>query len=299
MPLEPDALDAYRRAGALISECREWARSAIKPGVEMRSVLETVEQMIRERGAEPSFPAQSSRNRIAAHYCTSPSDTLRYEVGDCVKVDIGAHIDGYVVDTACTVDLSNDGRWEKLIGATERALNDVIDMARPGVTMGKLGAAVERAIRGAGFEPVRNLAGHGVGRWKVHQPPSVPNVANDDDTVLEEGMTIAVEPFASTGTGWVLEEGEPEVFMLSGKPRRRFSFDPKLLDAIESWNGLPIARRYFSDFDALAVNSTLERLVSQRVMVAYPPLAEPEPAMIAQTEHTLYISATDAEVLTA
>jgi methionyl aminopeptidase len=299
MPLEPDALDAFRRAGALISHCREWARDAIKPGVEMRAVLETVEAMIRDGGAEPSFPAQSSRNRIAAHYCTSPTDPLRYAVGDCVKVDIGAHIDGYVVDTACTVDLSKDGRWSKLIGATELALNTVIDTARPGVTMAKLGAVVEAAIRGAGFEPVRNLAGHGVGRWKVHLPPSVPNIANDDETVLEEGMTIAVEPFASTGTGWVLEEGQPEVFMLTGKPRRRFSFDPKLLEAIESWNGLPVARRYFNEFDALSVNSTLERLVNQRVMVAYPPLAEPEPAIIAQTEHTLYISAQGAEVLTA
>ena len=102
---DPAGLDCFRRAGRIASECREWARAQIKPGVEMRWVLETIESMIRERGGEPGFPAQSSRNHIAAHYCTHPGDPLRYEEGDCVKVDLGVHVDGYVADTAATVDL--------------------------------------------------------------------------------------------------------------------------------------------------------------------------------------------------
>jgi methionyl aminopeptidase len=94
------ALDCFRKAGRIASECREWARDQIRPGVAIRHVLESVEALIRERGAEPGFPAQSSRNWIAAHYCSSPEDDQRYAEGDCVKVDIGVHIEGYIADTA-------------------------------------------------------------------------------------------------------------------------------------------------------------------------------------------------------
>ena len=106
---DPQALDCFRRAGRIVKECREWAVENIRPGVRVRWILETVEDMIRERGGAPGFPAQSSRNAIAAHYCSSPEDTLCYEEGDCVKVDIGAHVDGYVADTAASVAGSLNG----------------------------------------------------------------------------------------------------------------------------------------------------------------------------------------------
>jgi len=293
------ALESFRRAGRIIAECREYARRQIAPGVTMRSVLEAVEDMIRDRGALPSFPAQSSRNEIAAHYCTSPHDPTRYEEGDCVKLDIGAHVDGYVVDTACSVDLSGDGRWGPLIASTSDALDAVIAAARPGIAVGRLGALVGDTIRRAGFQPVRNLAGHGVGRWKVHQPPSIPNIPTADSTELAEGMTIAVEPFASTGAGLVGEAGVPEVFMLVGEPRRRRGIDPRLMADIESWNGLPIASRYFADHAPEVIAETFDKLIRQGAMVEYPPLVEIEPAMVAQTEHTLYIGPDGAEILTA
>src|SRR6185503_6949237 len=60
LDVDPYALDCHRKAGRIASECREWAKANIKPGVSIRYVLETVEDTIRERGAAPGFPAQSS-----------------------------------------------------------------------------------------------------------------------------------------------------------------------------------------------------------------------------------------------
>ena len=50
---------SFRTAGRIAAECREWAKTNIRPGVALREVLESVEAMIRERGAAPGFPAQS------------------------------------------------------------------------------------------------------------------------------------------------------------------------------------------------------------------------------------------------
>ncbi len=297
--MDPYALDCWRRAGSIARECREWAAEAIRPGVEVRHVLESVEGIIRDRGAAPGFPAQSSRNSVAAHYCSAPQDTLTYEEGDCVKVDIGVHVDGYVADTATTVDLSADGRWGKLIQASRDALAAAISTVEVGIQVGRIGAAIERTIVSSGYQPVRNLTGHGLGRWKVHTAPQIPNYGEHGGGRLEEGMVFAIEPFACDGRGYIKELGKAEVFMMVQPPRKAKGLDKGVLKAIESWRGLPIARRYFNDFEPDVLEDTLSKLARQGSLMRYPPLVEEEGVMVAQTEHTLYLGPEGVEVLTA
>jgi len=297
--LDDHALDCWRRAGRIAAECREWARESIRPGVEVRHVLETIEGMIRDRDAAPGFPAQSSRNSIAAHYCSPPGDPTAYEEDDCVKVDLGVHVDGYVADTAATVDLSTDGRWQGLIQASSDALAAAIATVGDGVSVGDIGAAVERTIVAAGFNPIRNLTGHGLGRWKVHTPPQIPNQAERGGMRLREGMVFAIEPFACTGRGFITERGRAEVFMMVRPPLRAKGLDREILRDIESWRGLPIARRYFTEFEDDVLEETISKLARQGSLMRYPPLVEDEGVMTAQTEHSIYIGPDGVEVLTA
>ena len=293
------ALDCHRRAGRIASECRNWAVEHIRPGVRVREVLETIESIIRDRGAEPGFPAQSSRNAVAAHYCSSPEDELEYAEGDCVKVDLGVHVDGYICDTAASVDLSEDGRWSDLCQASRDALGAAIATVEDGVAVGEIGAAVERTILAAGFQPVRNLTGHGLGRWKVHTPPQIPNYADRGGGRLRTGMVFAIEPFACNGRGMIRELGKAEVFMMVRPPRKAKGLDREVLRAIDAWRGLPIARRYFQHLDREAVETTFSKLARQGSLMRYPPLVEEEGVMVAQTEHSIYLGPEGVEILTA
>jgi methionyl aminopeptidase len=297
--VDPHALESFRRAGRIAAECREWAKGAIQPGVQIRFVLETVEEMIRARGAEPGFPAQSSRNSIAAHYCSPPGDPTVYAEGDCVKVDIGVHVDGYVADTAASVDLSRDGRWKGLVQASADALAAAIAAIEIDVPVGEIGAAIERTILAAGYSPVRNLTGHGLGRWKVHTPPQIPNQAERSGARLQAGTVFAIEPFACTGRGYITEKGKAEVFMMLRPPMKAKGLDREVLRDIESWRGLPIARRYFRHRDPAAVEDTLTKLARQGSLMRYPPLVEQDGVMVAQTEHSIYLSEDGVEILTA
>jgi methionyl aminopeptidase len=297
--MDAHALDCHRRAGKIAKECREWAASHIRPGVRVRDILETVEHKIRERGAEPGFPAQSSRNSTAAHYCSAPGDDLTYQEGDCVKVDIGVHVEGYVADTATSVDLSSDGRWKALIKASADALAAAIATVGPNVKVGKVGAVIERTIVAAGFQPVRNLTGHGLGRWKVHTPPQIPNYGENGGGALSEGSVFAIEPFACTGRGYIRERGRAEVFMMVRPPKKAKGLDKDVLKAIEAWRGLPIARRYFAGLDPVALEDTLSKLAKQGSLMRYPPLVEEDGVMVAQTEHSLYLGPEGVEILTA
>jgi methionyl aminopeptidase len=292
-------LECTRRAGKIAALCREWARGAVAPGVRLRDILEGIEERIRAGGGQPAFPAQTSRNSIAAHYCSAPEDDTCYEVGDCVKVDLGVHVDGYIADTACSIDLSSDGRWTPLIRASADALAAAIRLVGDGVPVSEIGAAVERTIMAAGFEPVRNLTGHGLARWKVHTPPQIPSYAERGGGKLKTGMVIAIEPFACTGKGYIRERGKAEVFMLERPPVKAKGLDRDVLREIEAWRGLPIARRYFRHLDREKLEEALARLARQGVLHRYPPLVEEDGVMVAQTEHSLYLAPEGVEILTA
>jgi methionyl aminopeptidase len=297
--MDAEGLQRTREAGKIAARCREWARGAVRPGVTLRSVLETIEDMIRAGGGQPAFPAQTSRNEVAAHYCSPPEDTTVYAEGDVVKVDLGVHVDGWIADTACTIDLSPDGRWKSLVQASADALAAAIATVGDGVAVGDVGAAVERTITRAGFEPVRNLTGHGLDRWKVHVAPQVPNYAERGAGRFRVGSVVAIEPFASTGKGFIHEAGKAEVFMLVRPPRNTKGVDKDVLKAIMAWRGLPIARRYFTEFERAVVDDTLTKLARQGSLVRYPPLVEQPGTMVAQTEHTLYLGPDGVEIITA
>lgn len=297
--MDLETLEIYRRAGRIAADARNWAADVIKPGMLLRELQEGVEKRIRDAGALPSFPAQTSRNSIAAHYCSSPSDQSRYEEGDLVKIDIGAHIDGYPVDTGVSVDLSSDGRWRTLIGAASDALDAAIATVGDGVSVGTVGTEIEKAIRSAGFEPIMNLSGHGLARWELHATPQIPNHAQKGGPKLKKGMIFAIEPFTTTGAGFVEDDGEAEIFRLERPPRPSNKLFAPMIEALDAWHGLPVAMRYFTDLPRKPVERTIAELVRQGVMHEYAPLVEVSGAFVGWREHTVYLGEDGPEVITA
>jgi len=293
-----DALEKLREAGRVAAVARNLGAARIVPGASLREVCEDVEAEILRRGAHPAFPAQSSRNHVAAHYCASPEDDTRYAEGDLAKLDIGVHIDGFVVDTAVTVNVGGRRQNEKMVEAARAALDAAIAQAGPGVPVSRLSAVIEAMIRSYGLRPMRNLCGHGVGRWTVHCPPPIPNVPDGEPTRLPEGSVVAIEPFATDGQGLVAERGNPEVFRLDPARDPGNGVDPAVLATMQSFRGLPFARRNFAQHPRLRVEEALATLLARGALHGYAPLVETSGSLVAQAEHTVYIGAEGVEVLT-
>ena len=297
----PEAIEKFRRAGVIAGTARKLAISLVKPGTKLEDVMREVEDYILSEGAGIAFPAQTSRNHVAAHYCPRPGDTMVYEAEDVVKVDIGVEVDGYVADNAQTIYLGEKEQYHNMIQASADGLAAAIETAGPGVEVRAISTAILRAIEARGFRPVYNLTGHGVARWTVHCAPQIPAAPDKwSRGVLEEGMVIAIEPFATDGSGTVHESGRSEIFMMQKKPRKMKGIDPAVWEAIENMNGLPFARRTFRDIPANAIEGTLSRLQRTGCLMDFPPLVDPDPAArIAQTEHTMIVTADGVEVITA
>jgi methionyl aminopeptidase len=63
------------------------------------------------------------------------------------------------------------------------------------------------------IKPCRNLCGHSIEPYKIHAGKSVPIIKNNDNTKMEENEQYAIETFATTGKGYVWEDGECSHYM--------------------------------------------------------------------------------------
>jgi len=247
---------------------------------------------------KPAFPCNVSVNDIAAHY-TPPADAdTVIQEGDLVKVDIGAHLDGYIADTAFSVATDQEG--ELLVQTVEKALQAATEVVKPGVDIGEIGRAVEETATAAGLKPIRNLTGHSLARWTLHAGLSIPNIRGETGQKLQVGDVIALEPFVTSGAGYVEDKREILIYRyLHDRPVRLRMTRELLRDIKRTYNGLPFAERWLAKrMSKLRLKLTLKELVEVGALWPYHVLAERSGKKVAQAENTIIVTEEGCEVTT-
>lgn len=291
--MNDEVLDQYREAGRIANRILSTGASLVRPGSGVLETVDALEAMVLEADAGLAFPLNCSFNEAAAHDTASEDDERLFSPGDLVKLDLGVHLDGYVADTAVTIDL---GDHAELVRASRAALDAAIALAQPGVTTGELGAAIQAAIEGHGFRPVANLTGHGLNQFLLHGPPSVPNVGHPGGMPLQEGQVVAIEPFASTGSGFVSEAARVEIYGQVAVRPTRLPSARRLLELVRERRGMPFSRRWL---DVPKREVALTNLVKQGIVRTYPVLHDLPGSFVSQAEHTLVILEDGCLVTTA
>lgn len=288
-----EMFEKYFEAGRILSQVRGEARGRIKVGASMLEVAEFVENRAVELGADGSaFPCNLSRNEEAAHATPCANDEILFGE-DVVKLDLGVHVDGYIADSAITVDLT--GEYTDLVKASEAALYAAIDTVKNGVNTAEIGAVIEDTITSLGFKPIGNLTGHGIGRYVPHAPPSVPNRRVGSGSVLRTGDIIAIEPFATDGVGKVVDGTLTEIFQVVRSKPVRLPAARKLLKELEPYRTLPFAKRWFK---TEKLDFALLQLEKAGIVHSYPVLKEAGSGMVSQAEHTLIVTDDGCEITT-
>ena len=200
---------------------------------------------------------------------------------------MGVHVDGFIGDTATTIDLS--GKYSDLVKAAEEALGEAIKVIKVGVTLGEIGKVIQEEIQKYNFAPVKNLSGHGLGKYEVHTKPNIPNFDNGNQTKIEPGSVFAIEPFASTGAGVVQDSGTATVFELSNKKPVRNLITRQVLKEIESYDGLPFTTRWLTRKFGVKAKYALKEMEQLGMLHAHPPLADKDKGMISQAEHSILV----------
>ncbi len=285
-------LEKYLAAGNLAATILRESAQEIRAGGSYLELVESVEARVKAGGADLAFPLNVSLNEDAAHDTASTGDGRIFSRGDVVKLDLGVQIDGYIADTATTVDLGNNAL---LLEASREALEAAIQVVRPGVTAGELGAIVQNVIERRGYRPIANLTGHGLDQYVLHRDPTIPNIAINGGTVLEEGMAFAIEPFATTGSGRVGEKTRVEIFSQIAEKPVRIPSARAVMERVRDRQGLPFSRRWFND---KKMDFALPGLVRSQILHGYPVLADIPGSLVSQHEHTLIVTADGCIVTT-
>jgi methionyl aminopeptidase len=241
--MERDEVDAYVKAGEIAKEIKSFARGMIKPGIKLIDLADAIDEKIFELGGEIAFPVNLSLNEIAAHFTPEPGCEIVAE--GILKVDIGVAVDGFIADTAFSVDLTKGGEHKEMIGLNEKILKEVSGIVKPGVKICDIGNAAQDVLENhdGNFSIIKGLSGHALAQDNIHAGLTISNYRNDNHTELEGAF--AIEPFVTSGAGDIYEGEAGGIFVLQSDGQVRNREAREILKFIrENFGTLPFCLRF-------------------------------------------------------
>ncbi len=220
-------IDFIRESCKIVAETLQLVKSKIKIGVTTKELDLIAEDYIRSNNAIPAFKGYSQGNgvKFPASLCTSVNDEVvhgipsNYELkdGDLISIDVGVLKNNFYGDAAISVGVGNvSDVKQKLMDVTERSLYIGIEQAKESNKLQDISFAIQNFVESNGFSVVRDLCGHGVGKF-LHEDPSIPNYGKKGvGPVLKKGMTLAIEPMVNVGDwrvnvasdGWTIKTAD-------------------------------------------------------------------------------------------
>ncbi len=208
-------IDYIRESCKIVAETLQLLKSKVRMGITTLELDEIAEDYIRSNNAVPAFKgySQGGAPGFPGSICASVDDEVVHGIpgnrvlveGQIISIDIGVLKNNYFGDAAITVAVGEiSEQKKKLLEVTEKSLYLGIQQAVAGNKVHDISFAVQSYVEANGFSIVRDLCGHGVGRF-LHEDPSVPNFGKKGTgPKLKNGMTLAIEPMVNAGSYQVI-----------------------------------------------------------------------------------------------
>jgi len=295
--MEESEFESYVKAGEIAKEVKAFARDLIEPGMKLIDVAEGIDAKIVELGGEIAFPVNLSLNEIAAHYTPAPGDDKIAE--GILKIDVGVCVDGYIADTAFSVDLTSDGEFGDMMELNKKILSDISEIVKPGVLVKDIGDVAMDSLekwnseKGSSFAIIKSLSGHSLGQNDIHAGLTISNYRNDNRAELSGAF--AIEPFVTSGVGDIYE-GEPGgIYVLQADKPVRDRDAREVLNYIkETFITRPFCLRFLvKEFEKFSVNRLrfiLRGMVKTGILHEYPMLIEKSRKPVSQFENTFVVA---------
>jgi len=305
--------EMYKKSGNIVAHVRKKATEMVKEDLRVLDLIVFIEQEIRNSGGEPAFPCNISINEITAHYTSPSQDKTVFKNGDLVKIDLGAHVDGYIADSAISVivgggEISPETSLSEnemqiqinMIETVNDALENAISTIKDGVNVGKIGEVVEQTVTAQNLKPVSNLTGHSMERYILHSGLSIPNIKEENRHKIIEGDVLAIEPFVTNGVGRVTDMKDAFIFrFLRDRPLRMAPARKLLSEIAQNYRNLPFAGRWLEESTKnRQFNLIMRNLISSRALYPYHVLKEKSNARVAQAEHTVIVELDGCRIIT-
>jgi len=295
--MDKEEIQKLKQAGEIAKQVVVYAKEIIKPNTLLLEIADKIEEKIYSLKAKPAFPVNLSINEIAAHSTPSYNDDAKAH--GLLKVDIGVHVDGFIADTAFSLDLEDVKENKILIEAAEKALESALQKIKLGVKLKEIGSVIEKTCSSLNVQPIHNLSGHSIDSYLIHSGLTIPNFDNSQEIEIESGV-FAIEPFTTFGAGAVKDSKPSGIYHLEKEGNVRDSFARQVLQFIEEeYHTLPFCSRWIYKKFGTRGLLALRQIEQASLLHHYPQLIEKSNSKVAQAEHTVLLTETEKIITTA
>jgi methionyl aminopeptidase len=210
----PEEVQIIKNNGLILGKAHAEIAKALDLGVKTKDLDRIAEEYILDNGGKPSF---KNYNGFPSTLCISVNEVVVHGIpsnrelkdGDIISIDCGVFKDGYHADSAYTYMLGEvKPEIRTLLLETKNSLYKGISQVKSGNRVGDISYAVQSYTEELGYGVVRELVGHGVGKY-LHEAPEVPNFGKrGNGPKLIPGMVIAIEPMITLGKRFVIQESD-------------------------------------------------------------------------------------------
>jgi len=312
-----DKLECVQKAGTIHKKVRNELKNILKPGIKLVDIANFIESKVSEYTCEfgqqvhngVAFPTGISINNIAAHWTPGPNDKTVLEKDDICKIDFGVHINGWIIDSAFTINSRPE--YDNLLLASKDAVDNMIKSIGCDMAISELGDIAEEIVNSYEIEekghlkkikPIDNLTGHSIDQWNIHSGKYVFNIKNDNKQRIIGDEFFAIEVFTTTGSGTTKMKDYSNHYMLKKdykKPKFKFKRTYECLDFIEkNFKTLAFCPRHIYNINKTKkYDMCLNELFNSEIINSYPPLYDIDGSYVAQFEHTVYVNESKKIVL--
>ncbi len=290
-----EKIEGYVKAGKALSAAKKLARKLVKPGIPLLELGNKCEDEIIKQGCELSFPINLSLDKIAAHYSPPIDDSTVVPGKGLLKIDMGSHYNGYIADSAITINIDGDPKLENYVEAARAGLEAAIRIFKPGTKLYELGEAIANEIISRGLRPITNLGGHQLEQYDLHAGHFIPNFKDKSHNyTLKPGDAYACEPFATSGVGKVVNGKEAYIFRFVKKKTKNISYEHlNYMNKFEEhFDHLPFSPRWILKENLIPknkINRIVNTFVRKGILDKYNVLIEKTAEPVSQFEHTIVI----------
>ncbi|MFX1455977.1 MAG: type II methionyl aminopeptidase [Promethearchaeota archaeon] len=299
-----DYIQDYIKAGKGVIAAKKLAKRIVKPGASLLEIANKCEAEIINNGCELSFPINLSLNEIAAHYSPPIGDNTVVPEKGLLKIDIGSHFNGYIADSAFTINIDENPKLQKYVDAAKDAINAAIDLFNPGIKLCELGEVIAQKIIDHGLRPITDLGGHELKRYNLHAGKFIPNFNyRMHNQEIKAGEAYACEPFATSGNGKIDNGDKFYIFRFVKTTKRGIPLEQQgYMDKIrKNFKGLPFSPRWIEQKNFIPKNKIekiIDIFVKKNVIDKYHVLLEGLREPVAQEEHTIILDAGGNKIVT-
>jgi len=207
-------IEIIKEGGKILAKIMKELEGKVKPGITTKELDRLAESLILKSGSRCSFKGYKDDGESVRPFptclCTSINEEIVHAVpsgrvlkeGEIISLDLGLYYKGFHTDMAVTLPVGKvSPETQRLIRVTKKALKRGIKKIRPGITTGDISNTIQRYVESQGFNVIKELCGHGIGK-KLHEEPQILNSGKRrTGPEIKEGMVFCLEPMVTMGDG--------------------------------------------------------------------------------------------------